>query len=300
MTDTVGAPRRAEDLYSVDPAENLLLNKASWGAILAGVALALATQFLLNLLGVGIGAAVIDPMTSDNPAASTFSIAGGIWFVAAGIIASFIGGYIASRLSGRPSRSTGGYQGLASWAVTTLVVLYLLTTSVGAIVGGAFNGLGSLIGGVGQTASTAVSAAAPAIANADNPFAGIEEQIRSASGGNDPEALRNTAVSAVRALVFGNEAEAEEARNRAAEALARAQAIPVDQARAQVVQYETQYRQSVETVKQNAIEAADTTSKIVATGALLAFISLILGAVAAWFGGSVGTKFSTASIDRRY
>jgi len=41
-------------------------NKVSWGAIFAGVAIALAVQFLLNLLGVGIGAAVLDPATSDN------------------------------------------------------------------------------------------------------------------------------------------------------------------------------------------------------------------------------------------
>lgn len=85
------------------------LNRISWGSIFAGVAMALAVQFLLNLLGIGIGAAVLDPKTSDNPEASTFSIAGGIWFVIAGIIASFIGGYIASRLSGRPSSATGGW-----------------------------------------------------------------------------------------------------------------------------------------------------------------------------------------------
>ncbi len=136
-----------------DPSATTLFNKISWGSIFAGVAMALAVQFLLNLLGVGIGAAVLDPATPDNPEATTFSIMGGIWFVVAGIIASFVGGYIASRLSGRPSNTTGGYHGLTTWAVTTLVVLYLLTTSVGALVGGAFSGLSSVVGGVGQTAA---------------------------------------------------------------------------------------------------------------------------------------------------
>lgn len=295
MTEPVGVSRRADLPYSGDLADNAFFNKASWGAIFAGVALALAVQFLLNLLGVGIGAAVIDPATSDNPAASTFSIASGIWFVASGIIASFVGGYVASRLSGRPSKSTGGYQGLTSWAVTTLVILYLLTTSVGAIVGGAFSGVSSLIGGVGQTAATAVTAAAPVVANTNNPFSGIEQQIRSASGGNDPQALRDAAVTAVQAAVSGDQAQAEDARNRAADALARAQGIPVDQAKAQVVQYEAQYKQSLETAKQNAIDAAQVTSKVVSTGAILAFVALLLGAVASWFGGSTGTKLSVAS-----
>ncbi|MCQ4633641.1 PhnA-like protein [Shinella sp. CPCC 100929] len=265
------------------------INKVSWGAIFAGVAIALAAQFLLNLLGVGIGAAVLDPATSDNPAASTFSIGGGIWFVVAGIIASFLGGYVASRLSGRPSTSTGGYHGLTTWAVTTLVVLYLLTTSVGALIGGAFNGLTSIVSGVGHTAATAVTAAAPALADSTNPMAGIEQQIRSTTG-NDPQALQTAAVTSVQALVTGDEATAEDARNRAAEAVARAQSIPVDQARTQVEQYEKTYRENVEAAKQQAIEAAQAATAAVSAGAILGFIALALGAIAAWFGGSYGTK----------
>lgn len=269
-------------------------NQVSWGAIFAGVALALASQFLLNLLGLGVGAAVLDPATADNPDAGAFSIGGGIWFVVAGIIASFVGGYVASRLSGRPSKSTGGYHGLAAWAVTTLVVLYLLTTSIGALVGGAFSGLASVVGGVGSTAATAVTAAAPAVANTADPMSGIEQQIRSTTG-NDPAALQAAAVSSVQALVTGDQAEADEARTRAAEVVARAQGIPVEQARTQVEQYETAYRENVEAAKQRAVEAAQTATAAVSAGAFLGFIALVLGAIAAWFGGSVGTKRSLAA-----
>lgn len=266
------------------------LYKVSWGAILAGVFVGLAVQFLLNLLGVGIGAAVIDPARYDNPDASTFSIAGGLWFVVAGLIASFVGGYIASRLSGRPSNSTGGYQGLTTWAVTTLVVLYLLTTSVGALVGGAFSGLSSIVSGVGSTAATAVTAAAPAMANSANPMAGIEQQIRDASGGNDPEALRSAAISAVQAAATGDKAKADDARNRAADAIAKAQNIPVDQARTQVDKYLKTYNDNVQAAKAQALEAAQTATKAVSAGAILGFIALLIGAIAAWFGGVYGTK----------
>jgi hypothetical protein len=264
-------------------------NKVSWGAIFAGVAIALAAQFLLNLLGVGIGAAVLDPATSDNPAASSFSNGGGIWFVVAGIIAAFLGGYVSSRLSGRPSHSTGGYHGLTTWAVTTLVVLYLLTTSVGALIGGAFNGLTSIVSGVGQTAATAATTAAPALANSANPMAGIEQQIRSSTG-NDPQALQSAAVSSVQALVTGDQAKVDEARARAADAIAKAQGIPVDQARTKVEQYEKSYRDNMEAATQQAIEAAQTATAAVSAGAILGFIALALGAVAGWFGGSYGTK----------
>jgi len=270
------------------------LNKVSWGAVFAGVVLALAAQFLLNLLGVGLGAAVLDPATADNPAASTFSIGGGIWFVVAGIISAFVGGYIASRLSGRPSSSTGGFHGLTTWAVTTLVILYLLTTSVGALIGGAFSGLSSVIGGMGQTAATAATAAAPAIANAGNPMSAIEQQIRGTTG-NDPKALQDAAVAAVQAAVTGDQAKVADARNRAADAVAKAQGIPVEQARGQVEQYEKTYRDNIAAAKKQALDAAQAATTAVSAGAILGFLALALGAIGAWFGGVAGTKPNTRS-----
>lgn len=295
MTDPVTVHSETDAVS--DPSVNAVINKISWGAVFAGVSVALAVQFLLNLLGVGIGAAAIDPATADTPSPSTFSITGGLWFAVSGIVAAFVGGYVASRVSGRPSKTTGSFHGLTSWAVTTLIVLYLLTTSVGALVGGAFSGLSSIIGGVGRTAATVTTAAAPAAATSVDPMAEIEQQIRSATAGNDPAALRDAAVAAVRAVATGDEATAEEARNRAAEALARAQNIPVDQARAQVQQYEERYKASFERAKQQATEAADTAATVVSSGAILGFVSLLIGAVAAWFGGASGTTRTVVTTD---
>jgi hypothetical protein len=288
MTDPISVTRRSDDRegHLLDTA---ILNKISWGAVFAGVALALSVQALLNLLGLGIGLAVVDPSSYGNPAAATVSTASAAWFVASGVVASFVGGYIASRLSARPSRTTGGYHGLTAWAVTTLLVLYLLTTSLGAVVGGAFSGVSSMLGGVGQTASTAASVAVPTLANNGNPFSGIEQQIRSATGGNDPQALRDTAVAALRAVITGDQATLDDARNKAAAALARAQNIPVDQAKTQVADYEAQYKQSIQMAKQKAIEAAQSASKALSTGAIVAFVALLIGAIAAWFGGVAGT-----------
>ncbi|MDM9644804.1 PhnA-like protein [Rhizobium sp. S163] len=274
---------------SDDPYLNQALNKISWGAVFAGVAIALVVQLLLNLLGAGIGAAVIDPGTGDNPSATTLSVTTAVWFVVSGVIASFIGGYVASRLSGRPVRSTGALHGLTSWAVTTLVVVYLLTTSVGALVGGVFSGLGGIVSSAGSTVGTVATTAAPALATATDPLAGIEQNIRQASGGNDPAALRDAAVASVRAAITGDQAKAEEARNRAADAIAKAQNIPVDQAKQQVAQYEKQYTDAVAQAKQKATEAAQTAATAFSAGAILAFIALAVGAIAAWVGGAVGT-----------
>ena len=78
-----------------------------WGAIFAGVVVALVVQVLLTMLGAGIGMATLDPASADNSAASTFSISAAVWWVVSGIIAAFAGGYIAARMSGRTAPPTG-------------------------------------------------------------------------------------------------------------------------------------------------------------------------------------------------
>jgi len=264
------------------------ITNISWGGVFAGVAIALSLHLLLNLLGLAIGAGVIDPAQNDTPTAASLSTGSVIWMIVSGIIAAFVGAYVASRMSGRVVRSTGALHGLTTWAVTTLVVFYMLTTSVGALVGGAFSGVTSVFSGAGSTIATATTAAAPSLANASNPVATIEQRIREASGGNDPQALRDAAVTAVRAALTGDQAQAEDARNRAADALARAHGIPAAQARQQVTDYENQYKQAVEQAKVRATEAAQATATAVSTGSYVAFGALLLGAVAALFGGNMG------------
>ena len=103
-------PRNRGDLDAphmspITPAEDartILINKISWSAVLAGVVVALVTQLILNMLGIGIGAATLDPMTGDNPSATSFSIGAGLWFSLSGILAALAGGYAAGRLAGKP------------------------------------------------------------------------------------------------------------------------------------------------------------------------------------------------------
>jgi vacuolar-type H+-ATPase subunit H len=290
----VGA-RDGPDVTAATPAEEartVLINRISWGAVFAGVVIALVTQLILNLIGLGIGAASIDPRTVDNPSPSSLSLGAGVWWILSGIIAALAGGYTAGRLAGGPSEQTAAWHGLISWGFTTLVIFYLLTSTLGGIVGGGYQALTSVASGVGQTAGaslqTAVQAAAPALSRVTDPASSIEQAVRNASGGNDPAALRDAAASAVRALVTGDPQQVQAARDRAAEALAKAQNIPTEQARSQVEQYERQYREAVDQVRQQATRAAEVTTKAVSRAGFFGALALILGAVAAWFGGRMG------------
>src|SRR6478735_1193845 len=295
-------PQVSDPLATEDEVRTLLFNRISWGAVLAGVMVSLVMQLILNLIGIGLGAASFYPTSNANPSGSTFSVAAGIWWALSGILAALAGGYTAARLSGQPTATSGPWHGLTVWAVTTLLVFYLLSTSVGAIVGGAFRTLGTVAGGaaqtLGSTAQTAAQAVAPTLAQSSDPLASIDQSIRSASGGTDPAAMREAATAAVRAAITSDAAGQAAARERATQALAKAQNIPVEQAQTQIAQYEQQYRQTVEEAKRKAAAAADATASTVSRGALFGALALILGALAGWFGGRMGaldpTELATA------
>ena len=279
-----------------DDARTILVNNVSWGGVLAGVVAGLVTQLILNLIGIGVGASTLNPTTGDNPSAGGFSIGAGLWWAASGIAAAFIGGYIASRLSGRPKASTGAWHGLTSWALTTLVIFYLLTTAVGGLIGGAFNTVSGAIGGVGRAVGSAAQTAVPALSQGTDP-AGAMQQALSAPAANDPGNMKDAATSLVKAMVTGDDAQVADAREKVAQALAKQQSIPVDQARARVSTYETQAREKAAQAKQKAEESADVAARTVSRGALLGSFALILGAIAAWFGGKAGTVDPTVTAE---
>jgi hypothetical protein len=285
----------APHVTSVTPDEDMrtiLINRVSWGAVFAGVVIALVTQLILNLVGIAVGAASFDPASGGGPSATTFSVTAGIWWTVSGIVAALAGGYAAGRLAGQPSEASGGWHGLTAWALATLVIFALLTTTLGAVAGGALRFAGGMAGGVAQTlgitAQTAMQAAAPELTQAADPLASIERTVRDASGGNDPAALRDAAVSAVRTAVTADPAQAQDARERAAQALAKAQGVPLDETRAQIARYEQQYRQAVDQATQQATAAAQTATTAISRGAFFSAIALLLGAIAAWFGGRRG------------
>ncbi|GJD81141.1 hypothetical protein [Methylobacterium gregans] len=152
---------------------------------------------------------------------------------------------------------------------------------------------GGLANTAGGAVQTAAQTAAPTPSKVNDPFSSIKQSVRGASAGQDPAAAKDAAVSAMRTVLTGNQAQADAARNRAAEALAKAQNIPVDQAKGQVQQYDRQYRQAADSAKEQAKQAAELTRRAVSRGALFGFFALVLGAIASWFGGRMGAVHST-------
>jgi hypothetical protein len=251
-------------------------NRLTWPAIFGGVMVTLLTQLFLNLIGMAAGAASLAPFSGGGASAASISTGAGIWFVITSILAGLAGGYAAGKFSGAHNDSTAGWHGLTSWALSALVLSYLVSAAASGLLGG--------LSGAAQSAG-ATQLAAPIVAVVE-PFSSIENQMRSATSSNDPAALRDAAIASVRAAVTTADGmRAAEATERAAQALAKAENISVENARTQVQNFEQQYRQTVDLATAHAKQMADDAAKAVSRAALLGALSLILGGLAGWLGG---------------
>lgn len=127
--------------------------RISWGAIFAGVALALVVQLTLSTLGAGVGLAAM-------PGTKGLSMGAGVWLLVSGLIAMYIGGWVAAREAGSPLVSDGVIHGLVTWSVSTLLAFFLLSTALGPVSGRALGLMGQGMKSAAADAGAGVSFAA--------------------------------------------------------------------------------------------------------------------------------------------
>lgn len=111
-------------------------SRISVSAILAGVIVTMIAQIMMTLLGLGIGMGVVNFQTAGTEEAAGIGIASGIWWLVSGIIALYLGGWVAGRLAGMPRSVDGALHGLLTWALASLLSLFLVTSTVGAFLNG--------------------------------------------------------------------------------------------------------------------------------------------------------------------
>jgi hypothetical protein len=123
-----------------------------WSSILAGVAVAFGIAILLGLLGAGLGASSVNPLRERNPfeGLGTGAL---IWMAISGIIAFFAGGWVASYGGWASTRTDGLTHGLVTWAVATMVGLWVMTGAATTLLSGSAGLIGQTISGGAQAAS---------------------------------------------------------------------------------------------------------------------------------------------------
>ena len=126
----------------------------SWGAIFAGAVIAVATMLLLSLLGAAIGLMSVQP---NLDSLQTTGIASAVWYVVSKLIALFVGGYAAARLSANLDGQRAMLHGATVWALAAIGSALLAASAIG----NAFGALGSAVSSTASVAGSAVQAVIP-------------------------------------------------------------------------------------------------------------------------------------------
>lgn len=257
--------------------------RISWAAIFGGVVLAIAVQLLLSLLGAGIGLGTLDAAAGSTPDASSLGIGAGIWWIVSSCIALFIAGYIAARLAGIEIRFDGMLHGFITWGLATLVMVWLLTSAIGGIIGGGFSALGSVASAAGSGASQVAKPIAQAAGLSPDM---IQQQAQAYLQPTNPDPATMSPQDAQKeiaknlATYVGGGAEAPAAKERIINIMAAQMKIGHDDAAKRFDDAQTR-------LEQTAKGAADASAAAGSKTSFAGFGVLLLGMIAAGVGGSI-------------
>ena len=118
-----------------------------WGSVFAGVVAGMIIQVVLSLLGLAIGFNAFDP---GQQSYSGLGVGSSIWLILSALTSGFVGGWVATALANISNRFDGLMHGILSWGVFMVIAFYLFGSSMGTVIGGAFNLSSAALTGASQ------------------------------------------------------------------------------------------------------------------------------------------------------
>lgn len=142
------------------------LDSVRWAAVLAGLFAAFSAVIVLTVLGLAIGLSTFDASDTRN-----FGIGAGVFGAVTALIAFAVGGFIASRTAAVTGSSNAILNGAMVWIVALPLIVNLLGTGIGSILGTATDVATTAVGAAAQVAAPAVASVADEAAQAaqENP-----------------------------------------------------------------------------------------------------------------------------------
>lgn len=265
---------------------NVDWRRISWGAVFAGALVTLAIFLTLQILGAGIGASTIDLTGAETSSPRAYGIGAAVWWLITGLISLFIGGWVAGRLGWLPTKLDRILHGLTTWALFYVVMFWLVTTTLSALVGGGLATLGKAAGGAAQAAGeVAGSPAAQETAQQQGlSLDAIRQEITKAlgvePGPQGQQADLGQLASAVSDYLGGSRTPQE--RQQAVQQIAQA----TGKSQAEADRLLTNLEQKTEQAKETTEEVATVTG----VSFIGIAVSMLLGAVAAMLGSLVAPR----------
>ncbi|WP_069789482.1 hypothetical protein A5482_010310 [Cyanobacterium sp. IPPAS B-1200] len=105
-------------------------DRINWGAIIAGLVIAISAQLLLSGIGAAMGLTSIAGSDAPRSNAGGVAQAVGIWAIISLFISLFLGGWITARAYGSVNNNTAMLNGAVLWATTLVISSWLLASGV--------------------------------------------------------------------------------------------------------------------------------------------------------------------------
>ncbi|MBE7184309.1 MAG: hypothetical protein INR68_07875 [Methylobacterium mesophilicum] len=264
-----------------------------WPAILAGTVISLAISFLLLTFGSALGLSFTSPYQGEGLSAFWFAIVAGLWLLWVQVSACLAGGYLTGRMRRRKFDATedesdvrDGSHGLVVWALGALVGATVLVSGVSGAVSTAATAVGSAAGGAASTATTAAAAFGARSEGGPNFDILIDRYLRgNGSAESAAPAGSREEVGRILSTLADGEVSADD-RTYLAQSLAARTGIDQPTAEARVNDLVSAAQQA----EQAARDAAETARKATLIAAFATAASLLIAAVGAYFGATLGGR----------
>ena len=270
--------------------------RISWAAVIGGVVLVVVLQLLLSLLGAGVGLGTVNTNAGSTPLASTLGIGAGLWWILSSCLAIGVGGFVAAWFAGVEIRFDGVLHGLVTWGIATLLTFWLLSSAIGSVIGGGFSALGSVASATGSSVSDAAKPLAQAAGVSPDM---IQQQAQAYLQPTNPDPATMNPQDAQKAVATnlttyaGGGTDAAAAKERVISIMAAQMKISHEDAAKKFDDAQAKLQQTRDKAVQTAKDAADASASAASKASFGAFIVLLLGGLAAAFGGSM-------AVQRRY
>ena len=212
MSTTTARPLGADEHVVIRESATTLplpARHVSWGAVIAGMVIAVVVHLVLGLVGAGLGLGAFDPLGYSSPDASAYGIGAGVWWAVSSVIALFLGGWVAGHLCGSLEKTDAVLHGLLTWALATIVTVYLITAMVSTVVRGGAAIVGKAADLAGSGSATAAAPAIDAVrstmpAASQAPALTAQQRAESREVAADAASVSSTAaLAAAGALALG-------------------------------------------------------------------------------------------------
>ncbi len=291
----------------VDPAlavRPATLRRISWQAIFGGLIITLAVQLLLTVLGISIGATMTQ--AGQTNFTQDAGMATAIWLVAIGVLSLLFGGWVSGRLSGLGRTSEGALHGLITWGAATLITVCILTSATKSVLGGMGRLLSQTLPMENQVAAFSPDSQGginfTISAGANNDWNSIRQEARSIAQKNVPAPTGRSSettsapeqgtsaqlLSGLDRMFSHGETINPKDRDAVVNLLVTQDNMSRAEANQTVDRWINAYHQKASDA-QNTHPTAQSISQAAMTAGWGSFIALLLGALAAMWGGSLGT-----------